>query len=130
MRLLLDTSVFVRLATDPERLPSSVLTAVDDAERRIISVASAWEIAIKSSIGKLTLHLGAEEWFRTRAASLSVDVEPIRLEHTAAVETLPLIHRDPFDRLLIGIANLDGYTLVTHDRMLKKYRVRILPAWR
>ncbi|HVA28934.1 MAG TPA: type II toxin-antitoxin system VapC family toxin [Candidatus Baltobacteraceae bacterium] len=130
MNLLLDTSVFIRLAADPKQLPSKVLRAVDAAERRIFSAASAWEIAIKSSIGKLELPLSADEWVRTRAANLAVDIEPVRFEHATAVEVLPMYHRDPFDRLLIGIANVEGYTLVTQDRNLAKYRVRLLAAWR
>ena len=130
MNLLLDTSVFIRLAADPKRLPAKILSAVDGAERRVLSAASAWEIAIKSSIGKLELPLSADEWVRTRATNLAVDIEPVRFEHATAVETLPMYHRDPFDRLLIGVANVEGYTLVTQDRNLKKYRVRLLAAWR
>jgi PIN domain nuclease of toxin-antitoxin system len=121
--------VFVFLAARPGALPKRVLTAIDDAERRVLSVASVWEMTVKSSNGRLKLPLEVNEWVRTRAARLSVDIEPVSLEHTAAVERLPLRHRDPFDRLLIGVANVEGYTLVTADRRLKDYRVHIMAAW-
>lgn len=129
MRLLLDTSVFIQLASLPASIPSRVRKAIDAADVRALSVASAWEIAIKSSIGKLTLPISAEEWIRTRAGRMLVDLEGVRFEHATQVERLPLHHRDPFDRLLIAQALVDDYTLVTQDRSFRKYAVRLLPAW-
>ena len=130
MTLLLDTSVFVRLASSPQSLPKRVLTTLDEAERRVLSVVSVWEMAVKAANGKLRLPLDVNAWVRTRAAALVVDIEPLSFEQTAAVERLPLRHRDPFDRLLVGVANVEGYTFVTADRRLKDYRVHILPAWK
>lgn len=130
MNLLLDTSVFIRLASEPNAIPDRVRTAIDAAQLRVLSVASAWEIAIKSSLGKLRLPISADEWIRSRAARMLVDVEPVRFEHAAQVERLPLHHHDPFDRLLIAHAVVDDFTLVTEDRQLAKYAVHLLPAWK
>lgn len=129
MRLLLDTSVFIALASESNAIPNRVRKWIDAADVCALSVASVWEIAIKCSVRKLTLPISSEEWIRTRASRMMVDIEAVRFEHATQVEGLPLHHRDPFDRLLIAQALVDDYTLVTHDRKLKKYAVRLLPAW-
>jgi PIN domain nuclease of toxin-antitoxin system len=129
LRLLLDTSVFINLASKPKVIPARIRNAVDDAELRVLSVASVWEIAIKCSIGKLRLPIASEEWVRSRAARMLVEIEPIRLEHAGQVEQLPMHHRDPFDRLLIAQAAVDDYTIVTQNPTFAKYSVRLLPGW-
>jgi PIN domain nuclease of toxin-antitoxin system len=129
LRLLLDTSIFIYLAFDPDSIPAHVRKTIDAAESRVLSVASAWEIAIKTSIGKLALPLSADEWVRSRASRMLVDVEPVRLEHATAIEVLPLHHRDPFDRLLIAHAVFEDRVLVTQDRRFEAYSVRLLRAW-
>ena len=126
MKLLLDTGVFLRLAFEPDRLPEFVREGVDGAETVFLSVASVWEMAIKSSLGKLSLPMAAGEYATDRAQRLGADVLPIAAQHAAAVEHLPFYHRDPFDRLLVAQAAFEGLTLVTTDRMLVRYDVAVL----
>ena len=119
MRLLLDTNVVVWLLLgDRSRVPSSVAVALEDVENVVmISAASVWEIAIKRSIGKLDIE---PRWPRA-LSSLGFDHCPITAEHAAAVETLPWLHRDPFDRLLIAQARVEDATLVTADATIPSY---------
>lgn len=126
MKLLVDTSVFVRLASSPESLPRAVTDAVDAADQAFLSAASAWEIAIKTSIGKLKLPVSASEYVRSRMSHLQIETLPISSEHAAAVEGLAWHHRDPFDRLLIAQAALEGLTIVTTDRIFAKYGVHVI----
>ena len=87
--------------------------------------SSSFEIAIKQSLGKLTLPGNAEEWLPDAVSQLDADWLPIEPSHALAVRALPWHHRDPFDRLLIGQA-MTGLVLVTHDRHLEPYAISIL----
>lgn len=90
-----------------------------------VSAASTWEIAIKSSIGKIEADL--DEVVAECAAAEFTEL-PVRFEHTAQLRKLPRLHRDPFDRLLVAQALHEGLTLVSRDRVFDDYRVPIL--WR
>jgi PIN domain nuclease of toxin-antitoxin system len=123
-RLLLDTNVAVWLLLgDRDRVSPSVVQALEDITNDVaLSAASVWEIAIKRSLGKVTLPDG---W--TKALQrLGFDPMPVTAMHAAAVERLPWHHRDPFDRLLIAQASVEGCRLVTSDRRLAEYPVEIL----
>lgn len=128
MKALLDTSVFLKLAANPEALPAALTKAVDEAESLSLSAASAWEIAIKASIKKLKLPAPSSEYVRSRMAHLRITSLPITSDHATAVESLPWHHRDPFDRLLIAQALLDGLTILTTDSVFAKYGVRLVAA--
>jgi PIN domain nuclease of toxin-antitoxin system len=123
---LVDTSVFLRLALEPERLSPILLRALDLAEQRLFSAASIWEIAIKVSLGKLVLPQPATAYVPLRMEQFALRTLPITREHALAVESLPFHHRDPFDRLLVAQALVDGLTVLTTDRVFTKYRVRTL----
>ncbi len=125
MRLLVDTSVFLLLATDPTRVPATYRKAMDGAETRHFSIASVWEIAIKASLGKMTLPQNAGDYVRARMESFQTTLLDIRFEHAARVESLKLLHRDPFDRLLIAQAMVEGLTILTTDRKFSAYNVRV-----
>ncbi len=127
MRLLIDTSVFLLLATEPKRVPKSYREAMDTAERRYLSVASAWEIAIKASLGKIALPESAGDYVRTRMERFQTVLLGITLEHATRVQSLEFLHRDPFDRLLIAQAMVEGLTILSTDRVLQRYNVRIFP---
>lgn len=123
-RLLLDTNVVLRwLAQDPlaERVTSLLADGSTDAH---VSIASAWEVAIKTSIGKLR----PPEDFADAAVEEGFTLLPIDVEHTRAVRDLPFHHRDPFDRMLVAQALVEGLTLVTRDRRLAEYGVRLMAA--
>jgi PIN domain nuclease of toxin-antitoxin system len=84
----------------------------------VLSVVSAWEIALKPELGIADV----ARWFRQAARNLQARILPVRLEHIAALEKLPLLHRDPFDRLLIAQAAAGQLALVTADDAIRSYR--------
>lgn len=123
-RLLLDTNVAVWLLLgDRERVSRPAVGAMQDETNEIaLSAASVWEIAIKRSLGKLTIE---DRWARS-LARLGFDPLPVTAVHAEAVESLPWHHRDPFDRLLVAQATVEGRTLVSADPRLAAYEVDVL----
>lgn len=129
MRLLLDTHVFLWAAGEPEELAEDARLAIVDAENQVyVSAAVAWEITIKTALGKLTVPGDPAAWFPARVRSLGFDQLPILAEHALAVAALPDHHRDPFDRIIIAQAQMEGMQLVTRDADIRKYPVNCLPA--
>ena len=127
-RLLLDTHVLLWSATSPDRLSDLSRAAIEDGENEIfVSIVTAWEIAIKQSIGKLDLPSPAEEWLPDVLKRTGFEVAELGVAAALRVRGLPWHHRDPFRRLLIAQALEDGLTLVTHDD-LGAYGVPILAA--
>lgn len=122
MRLLLDTHAFVWW--DNDELPELVSRQIQRADEVFVSAVTAWEIAIKAALGKLE----ARGAVATAVADYGFTPLPIALRHADAVRKLPPHHRDPFDRLLVAQALEEGLTIVTADRVLKKYRVPLLWA--
>ena len=120
MRVLLDTHVLVWAATTPERLGAD-LAVVEDADRRIVSAVCVWELAIKQRLGKLSLGSDVRTWVRRVTSELVLDHLPVTADHAAAVEHLPDVHRDPFDRLLVAQAVAEGAVLLTSDHRLTAY---------
>lgn len=120
MRVLLDTHVLVWAATTPERLGAD-LAVVEDADRRIVSAVCVWELAIKQRLGKLSLGSDVRTWMRRVTSELVLDHLPVTADHAAAVEHLPDVHRDPFDRLLVAQAVAEGAVLLTSDHRLTAY---------
>jgi len=108
MKLLLDTHVFVWWDADLTRLSAVALVAIRDPANEIwVSTASAWELAIKVQIGKLTLRLPLADIFAQQMAN-GMRILPVSLIHALAVEALPPVHKDPFDRMLVAQANAEG----------------------
>ena len=126
MNLLLDTCVLLWWLDDPTTLLSKqALTAIKERDNKIIvSVVSAWEIAIKKAIGKLE----TPENLKEMIADSGFELMPVHYEHAWQVKDLPSHHRDPFDRLLVSQAKIEYLTLVTRDSRLKAYNVPILEA--
>ncbi len=100
-RVLLDTHVFLSLLAEPKRVPAAMRRSIESSDERLLSVASVWEMAIKSSIGKLRLPMPVGEFVRSRIRALDGRIIAISARHAAAVEALPMHHRDPFDRLIV-----------------------------
>ncbi len=127
MSFLLDTHVWLWLLTTPERIPPQVLSPLADAGNRLLfSAASSWEIAIKYRLGKLPLPEPPAEFIPRRLVRDGIDPLPVRHEHTYGVAELPPYHNDPFDRLLIVQAHIEGLTLVSADPVMSAYDVRLL----
>ncbi len=125
MRLLLDTHAFLWAIGDPDRLHSAARAALWDPDNDVqVSVASVWEIGIKRGLGKLT----APDDLEPHLQAANFDPLPISLEHARAAGSLPLHHRDPFDRMLIAQAQLESLTLVTRDARFAVYGVPVLEA--
>ena len=124
MKLLLDTHALIWALTAPERLPQSLLEIVDKANTNVFaSAASAWEIAIKVALGRLRFPIE-----RLPAALVDAAFKELRVNiaHGLEMSRLPLIHRDPFDRLLVAQARCEGLTLVTRDPTVRRYAIKTL----
>jgi len=125
LRLLLDTNVLIWILTTPERLSEAATVAIRDRGNDIfVSMASPWEISIKKALGNLSLPDDLE----SQLADENFELLQISMLHTRAVETLPHHHRDPFDRMLIAQAQVEQLTLVTSDRMMRRYPVATMPV--
>ncbi|MCW3504434.1 type II toxin-antitoxin system VapC family toxin [Burkholderia cenocepacia] len=118
MRLLLDTHIFLWIATKDPRLSTRARRLISAADERFVSSASIWEAAIKAGLGKLDIDVG--ELIRAISAS-GIRELPVRAVHGAAVRDLPHHHRDPFDRLLVAQARHEPLRLVTADAHLARY---------
>jgi PIN domain nuclease of toxin-antitoxin system len=124
MNLLLDTHVFLWAADNSPDLSPDAREAIVDGQNIVyVSAATAWEISIKRAIGKLKIPQSdyLEELRLHRFTPLSITTE-----HARAVEDLPPLHKDPFDRMLIAQAQEEKLTLVTRDPRMKLYNVRII----
>ena len=129
MRLLLDTHVLLWSATAPDRLAPEARAALEDGTHDVlVSIVTAWEIAIKQSLGKLELARPAEQWLPDVLKRTGYEVAELGLPAALLVRGLPWHHRDPFDRLLIAQALDQGYTIVSRDAALDAYGVPILRA--
>ncbi|MFT4101036.1 MAG: type II toxin-antitoxin system VapC family toxin [Burkholderiaceae bacterium] len=121
MRLLLDTHLLLWAATRPGRIPPEVRTQIESDETELLfSSASIWEIAIKSSLGRQDFQIDARA-FRAALLINGYAELPITGQHAAAVAPLPPIHRDPFDRMLVAQAGIEGATLLTADPVVGQY---------
>ncbi len=127
MTLLLDTHALLWFLKNDSQLSGSAKAAIEDpANRKFVSVASCWEIAIKAGLGKLKLGEPAAVLLSREIPANSFDLLPISLAHATAVETLPTHHKDPFDRLLVAQAVSEGATLITSDRIFSQYPAHVL----
>ena len=123
MTLLLDTQAFLWWVTDDRRLSKRARTAIA-ATPCVVSIASCWEMAIKVSIGKLTVPVPLHRFVQEQLEINGFSLLPIALEAAAAVADLPFHHRDPFDRLLVAQAQQQRIAIVSADPVFTKYRVR------
>jgi PIN domain nuclease of toxin-antitoxin system len=125
--LLLDTHVLLWWLADSSRLSEPARAAIADPNNRVlVSAATGWEIAIKLGLGKLAVQSDAADWLPAELTANRFSTLPIDLRHALAVERLPLYHTDPFDRLLIGQAALEGLTIMTADRQFEPYGPRLI----
>ncbi len=121
MNLLLDTHVFIWWRANDRRIDAATRELVLGAPQVFVSIASAWETAIKIRAGKLTLSESFQDGVRESAFTRL----PIGFVHAAMLATLPLHHRDPFDRMLVAQAMAENLTLVTVDRVFGEYGINI-----
>lgn len=125
MKVLLDTNVFIWMDTDMSRLSPAVLSYFNDPNCQIfLSVVSVWEIIIKVGIGKLALSGDVEQIIHDIQKRNPLLILPIEVPHAIEVRSLPPIHRDPFDRMLIAQARVENAVLLTSDPKLRQYSVQ------
>jgi PIN domain nuclease of toxin-antitoxin system len=110
---------------DPALSEEARSAIFDENNKIVVSVASLWEMAIKTNLGKLTPPRSLGEIFGEYRA-MGAEVLPITEAHAIGVSTLPNIHRDPFDRLLVAQAMIEGLTIVTDDPFIAQYPVECL----
>lgn len=121
MRLLLDTHLLLWAAYAPERLPAAAVALIEDvAVTPLFSAASLWEVAIKAGLGRADFTVSAGH-LRRGLVDNGYEELPVTAAHAVAVATLPPIHRDPFDRMLVAQALVEGIALVTADAGLAGY---------
>ncbi len=123
-RHLLDTHTFLWMASAPDRLGDEAREVVDrPASQLFLSVASVWEMAIKSSLGKLELPSPLGVFLEEQLQAIRALVLDVRAQHALAVEDLPWHHRDPFDRLLAAQARFEGLKILSRDSAFDAYGV-------
>ncbi len=123
MRLLIDSHILLWLDPEPERVPSSWRLVLANLEHRVfVSAATAWELGIKQSQGKVAFKRTIAE----QRAALGFLELPVTMAHAEFASNLPMLHADPFDRMLVAQAMVEGMTLVTVDRRMAGYGVKTL----
>lgn len=123
MKLLLDTHTFIWFVEDDEKLPSRIKIQIEDIENEIfISIVSLWEIAIKTSLGKLEVAIDIPAMI-SKIESNGFSIFPIFPEHTICVSSLPFHHRDPFDRMLIAQTITEKIKIVSRDGFFDAYDI-------
>lgn len=120
MRILVDTHVLLWWFGSSDRLPAQHAALIEDARNDLwVSAASAWEFSIKQNLGKL----GAPDDFRAAVVASGFDELAISHEHALTAGQLPLLHRDPFDRLLVAQAQIEQMAIMTVDPVFDAYDV-------
>ena len=121
MKLLLDTHILLWAAGDPERLPDRAAQLIVDPGNMLwFSSVSLWEISIKNALGRADFKVDGRRLLRLLLANGYREL-PVSSEHAVAVESLPQLHKDPFDRMLIAQAGVEGLLLLTADSQLIRY---------
>ncbi len=127
MNVLLDTHAFLWWIDNNPKLSSRAREIISDAGNAIfLSAVSGWEIAIKTRLGKLTLPGDLERFIADQLAANAFSGLPIQLSHALHVYTLPAIHRDPFDRILVAQSQLEDMPILTADLQIAKYPVEVI----
>ena len=121
MKLLLDTHLLLWAAGQPNRLSAAVVKLIDNpANELLFSAGSIWEVAIKRGLGRNDFQVDPR-LLRRGLLDNGYGELPILIEHVVAIDGLPLIHRDPFDRLFVAQATVEGITLLTADSVVAQY---------
>jgi PIN domain nuclease of toxin-antitoxin system len=126
-RVLLDTHALLWYVYDDERLSSAAAAAIaDPGSEKLLGVGSLWEIVIKSQLGKLRLGMPVEKFFAEHVHGRCLELVPVEPLHLLVYANLPLLHRDPFDRLLVAQARTLGVAVVTGDPRFAPYGVDVI----
>lgn len=121
MKLLLDTHLLLRAAGEPGRLSAEARKLIDDSDNELLfSAASLWEVSIKRGLGRKDFTVDPRV-LRRGLLDNGYSELPIGSDHVVEIDSLPAIHKDPFDRVLVAQATVEGITLLTTDSLLARY---------
>lgn len=124
MRLLIDTHTLIWAMDDPTKLSGLATTALQDPSNDLLlSAATVWELAIKIGQGKLTLSLPYRQWMDKAIADLELTILSVTVEYAERQASLPTHHKDPFDRLILSQALVEGVSVVCADAIFDNYGV-------
>lgn len=127
MRLLLDTHAFLWWVADDPRLSAPARRSIGAPRNEVFfSAVSAWEIVLRGSLGKTSLPESPDRFVPEQLRDNAFVALPVTVSHALAVGRLPNVHRDPFDRLLIAQAIVEGLRIVTRDEQISKYAVPVI----
>lgn len=127
MKLLLDTHTFIWWDSAPNELSAATLQQIESIDNEVyISLASRWEIQIKTQLGRLELKADLAELIRQQQTENGVSLLPISLPHISELEHLPYYHKDPFDRITIAQSRIEAAAVVTCDRTFRQYDCEII----
>ena len=127
MRVLLDTHAFLWWITEDRRLSARAREVMTDGGNDLLlSAASGWEIAIKASLGRITLPVPIDRFLSEQLQRNGIGALPVEMRHALGVHALSLLHRDPFDRLLVAQAQLEKLRILTSDPQIAQYDVETL----
>jgi PIN domain nuclease of toxin-antitoxin system len=125
--VLVDTHTFIwDLEANPKSSRKAIEMLRSDSSELVFSLVSLWEIAIKIKLGKLNTIGSSVAYIRDEMNAYGMELLPIRYEHILQLETLPAHHGDPFDRLLVAQAIAESLPILTHDRKLALYPVKLI----
>jgi len=125
MKYLLDTHALLWITTNDPKLSKKAKNIYLDAENEILlSIVSIWELAIKSSIGKITFQKDLDDFVDVHIKGNNIEILKIELPHVLRIEKLPFHHRDPFDRLIIAQAIEDNLKILGADNTFDKYKIK------
>jgi PIN domain nuclease of toxin-antitoxin system len=126
MSYLIDTQILIWLFISPQKLPPKILKILKNIENDIfVSNVSIWEIAIKSSIGKLNLPFELKNIIQ-EISEMSINILEITSEHLIKVADLPFHHKDPFDRLIISQTIIENMPIISSDSNFKDYNIQLI----
>lgn len=126
MRLLLDTHIFLWWDNEPDWLTPQARAWCEDPENTLmLSVVSVWEMQIKQQLGKLSLRLPLARLIEDQQKENGIEILPVELAHVLMLESLPMHHKDPFDRLIIAQAVVEDIGLISVDAVFRQYDVKL-----
>jgi PIN domain nuclease of toxin-antitoxin system len=127
MKVLLDTHTFLWWITDNPKLSSHVSKIIGDGRNELfLSAASGWEIAIKAKLGRIKIPDKPEQFVSEQMVANAIQGLPIQISHALHIYNLPYHHRDPFDRMLVAQAQLEGLPILTDDPQISQYPVKVI----
>lgn len=127
MKVLIDTHVFLWVLVSPKKLSLRARSVIESGDNHVLlSTASLWEIAIKEQVGKLSLPNPPERYLRRRIAESDIEMLPVSAEHALRLFSLPVHHKDPFDRIIIAQSKEEDIAVITADAVMRRYEIEVI----